>query len=73
MSPSDSVSILVGGVFVVTFVLVRAVAYVVLRRRSADSSGPSTWHFSSGTRLPVSKRTFDFVSRQAAAAISTRR
>ena len=71
MSPSDSVPILVGGVFVVTFVLVCAVAYVVLRRWSADSSRPSTWHFSLGKRLPVSKRTFDFVSRQAAAAIST--
>ena len=71
MSPSDSVPILVGGVFVVTFVLVCAVAYVVLRRWSADSSRPSTGHFSFGTRLPVSKRPFDFVSRQAAAAIAT--
>ena len=35
MRPSDSVSILVGGAFVVTFLMVCAVAYVVLRRRRA--------------------------------------
>ena len=71
MSPSDSrVLFVVVGVFIVTFVLVCAVAYILLRRRSADSSQPSTWHFSFGTHLPVSKRTFDFTARQAAAAMS---
>lgn len=71
MSPSDSrVLLVVVSVFVITFVLVCAVASILLRRRSGDPSRPSTWHFSFGTRLPVSKRTFDFAARQTAGAMS---
>ena len=61
--------LLIGGVFIAAFVAVCAVAYLIAKRRSKTPAG--TWEFQLDSRLPVSPRTFERLSR--AAAIATER
>ena len=62
--------LIIAAAFVTSFLVVCAVAYLLMTRRAGGPPRTSTWQFSFGGRLPVSKRTFDFVSRQAATAMS---
>jgi hypothetical protein len=58
--------LLIGAVFIATFVAVCAVAYLIAKRRSNTPAG--TWEFQLHSRLPVSNRTFERLSRAAATA-----
>jgi hypothetical protein len=54
--------LLSAGVFIVTFVAVGTIAYLLIGNRRSD--GPATtWKFQLQRRLPVSKRTFELISR----------
>ena len=67
----DVVLPLVIGVFIVTFVVVCAIAYVVLSsKRTGQQNDVSTLHLRFSSRLPISKGVFDLIGRTAAAAVS---
>ncbi len=63
---ADPMLLLIGGVFIATFVAVCAVAYLIAQRRSKTPAG--TWTFQLHSRLPVSNTTFERLSRAAATA-----
>jgi hypothetical protein len=54
--------LLIGGVFIVTFVAAGAIAYLLIGNRRSDAPA-MTWTFQLQNRLPVSKRTFELISR----------
>jgi hypothetical protein len=66
----DATLLIVGAVFVATFIAVAAVGYLLLRKARTDGTTP-TWHFQLQTRLPVSKPAFDQISRATEAALAT--
>ena len=58
----DPMLLLIAGVFILTFVAVGTLAYLLIGNRRSD--GPATtWQFQFQRRLPVSKRTFELISR----------
>lgn len=58
----DPMLLLIAGVFILTFVAVGTLAYLLIGNRRSD--GPATtWQFQIQRRLPVSKRTFELISR----------
>jgi hypothetical protein len=66
----DPTLLIVGAVFIGTFIAVAAVGYLLLRKARTDRTTP-TWQFQLQTRLPVSKPTFDRISRATQAGLST--
>ena len=67
---ADPTLLIVGAVFFVTFIAVATVGYLLLRKGRTDAAVP-TWNFQLQTRLPVSKPTFDRISRATHAAMET--
>jgi hypothetical protein len=61
--------LLIAGVFIVTFVGVCAAAYLLLVKRRTDGTA-TTWKVQLQSGLPVSKRTFEWISRGTAAAMA---
>jgi len=63
----DRMLLLIGGVFIVTFIAVCAGAYLLLAKRRTGAP-TTTWNFQLHNRQPVSKRTFEQISHATAAA-----
>lgn len=63
----DPILLVIGGVFILAFMLVCAVAYLLLARGDSRQSG---WHLHFQSRLPVSQRTFEHIANATAAAIA---
>ena len=63
----DPILLVIGGVFILAFMLVCAVAYLLLARGDSRQSG---WRFDFQSRLPVSKRAFEHLAKATAAAIA---
>jgi hypothetical protein len=63
----DPMLLVIGGVFILTFMLACAVAYLLLARGDPSQSG---WHLHFQRRLPVSQRTFEQIANATAAAIA---
>lgn len=63
----DPVLLLIAGIFIVTFIGVCAGAYLLLARRRTDAPA-TTWKLQLQSRLPVSKQTFEQISRATAVA-----
>jgi len=57
--------LIIGGVFIVVFVVVSALAYLLLAKGRSTQSG---WHLNFRGRLPVSKPTFERMTAATAAA-----
>ncbi len=60
--------LLTGGVFIVTFVAAGTIAYLLIGIRRSDAPA-TTWKFELHNRLPISKRTFELISRATHAAM----
>lgn len=61
--------LLLGGVFIATFILVLA-AYWLIVRSKPGPQGTTTWQLDMSSRLPVSKATFDQIASTTAKALS---
>ena len=67
---ADPTLLIVGAVFIATFIAVATAGYLLLRKARTDTATP-TWQFQLQARLPVSKPTFDQISRATHAAMET--